>query len=84
MLQCIQHFRRIEGVHMGKRWFDIKRFGLEFTRKIGYNRVESLTMMDPRKAIQIPSEVIAAGLEANTRADVDTEDSNIERYEYVK
>ncbi len=84
MLQCIQHFRRIEGVHMGKRWFDIKRFGLEFTRKIGYNRVESLTMMDSRKAIQIPSEVIAAGLEANTRADVDSEDSNIERYEYVK
>lgn len=30
MLQCIQHFRRIETIHTGMRWFDIKRFGLEF------------------------------------------------------
>jgi len=67
ILQCVQHFRRIETVHTGWRWFDIKRFGFEITHKIGKSRVETLTMLDPRKAVQIPTEVISAGLEPNPR-----------------
>ncbi len=67
ILQCVQHFRRIETVHTGMRWFDIKRFGLEITHKIGKSRVETLTKLDPRKAIQIPTEVLSAGLEPNPR-----------------
>lgn len=73
ILQCVQHFRRLETMHMGMRWFDIKRFGLEFTRKIGKNRVETLTMMDPRKANQIPNEVTAAGLQPNKRPESNSE-----------
>lgn len=69
ILQCVQHFRRIETIHTGWRWFDIKRFGFEITHKIGKDRVERLTMLDPRKAIQIPTEVISAGFEANPRID---------------
>mgnify|MGYP000547270693 CR=1 FL=1 len=64
-IQCTQHFRRIETVHMGMRWFDIKRFGLEFTRKIGKTREETLSLDDPRRAIQLPASVVAAGLQAN-------------------
>lgn len=66
-LQCIQHFRRIETIHTGMRWFDIKRFGLEITHKIGKDRVETLTKLDPRKAIQIPTDVLSAGLQPNPR-----------------
>lgn len=73
LLQCVQHFRRLETIHTGMRWFDIKRFGLEITRKIGKDRVEVLTKMDPRKANQIPSEVIAAGHQPNKRIPVSSE-----------
>lgn len=66
-MQCIQHYRRIETIHNGMRWFDIKRLGLSFTHKIGKNRVERLYTMDPRYAIQIPSEVISAGFDVNPR-----------------
>ena len=77
ILQCVQHFRRIETIHTGWRWFDIKRFGLEITHKIGKDRVEHLTMLDPRKAIQIPSEVIAAGFEPNPREEASEDDVEV-------
>lgn len=83
ILQCIQHFRRIETIHTGMRFFDIKRYGLEFSRKIGADRVETLTMLDPRKAIQIPTEVIAAGLEPNKRINQEVANA-IEKFEIAK
>ena len=71
MLQCIQHFRRIEMIHTGMRWFDIKRLGLEFDRKIGKDGQDHLGIFDERKAIQIPAEVVAAGIKANPRPSVE-------------
>ena len=68
MLQCIQHFRRIETIHTGMRWFDIKRFGLEFDRKIGKDGTDHLGVFDDRKAIQIPAEIVATGMQQNPRA----------------
>lgn len=67
VLQCIQHFRRIEQIHTGMRWFDIKRLGLEFDRKIGKSEVDHLGVFDERKAMQIPAEIQAAGITANPR-----------------
>lgn len=67
MLQCIQHFRRLEMIHTGMRWFDIKRYGLEFDRKIGKDDVRHLGIFDERKAIQIPAEIVAAGMQQNPR-----------------
>ncbi|MDE7408661.1 MAG: RagB/SusD family nutrient uptake outer membrane protein [Muribaculaceae bacterium] len=73
MLQCIQHFRRIEMIHTGMRWFDIKRLGLEYDRKIGKDEVDHLGIFDERKAVQIPAEIIAAGMQRNPRpSDDDT------------
>ncbi len=69
-LQCVLHYRRIETVYDGYRWFDIKRYGLEITHKIGRDRVEVLTMDDARKAFQIPAEVISAGLTPTDRRPV--------------
>ena len=67
-LQCVQHFRRIEFIHRGMRWFDIKRFGLSFKHVIGKDaRVETLQVLDPRLALQIPNEIIAAGIDPNNR-----------------
>lgn len=67
VLQCIQHFRRIEQIHTGMRWFDIKRLGLEFDRKIGKDGVDHLGIFDERKAMQIPAEIQAAGIKSNPR-----------------
>ena len=67
LLQCVQHFRRIETVHKGDRWFDLKRFGIEIEHRIGTNRIEKLVVGDKRWAIQLPYEVWIAGLEKNER-----------------
>ena len=67
-MQCLQHFRRIQMIHMGNRWFDIKRFGFSYNHKMGINDVYTLEVLDPRYAIQIPNEVIGAGLEPNPRS----------------
>ena len=75
-LQCVQHFRRIETVHKGDRWFDIKRYGIELTHRIGTNRVETLTLNDKRRAIQLPYEVWIAGLEKNVRDEIPNGDVN--------
>lgn len=71
MLQCIQHLRRIETIHKGMRFLDIKRFGIEIAHKIGnkiapqYHTMDYLTLDDPRRAVQIPAEVVAAGMQPN-------------------
>lgn len=66
-LQCVLHFRRIETIFDGYRWFDIKRYGIEIEHKIGQSRVETLTKDDPRRALQLPAEVIAAGMTPTIR-----------------
>lgn len=66
-LWCVLHFRRHETIFEGLRWFDIKRFGIEITHNIGRDRVETLKLGDPRRALQIPSAVINAGIEQNDR-----------------
>ncbi len=75
-LQCVQHFRRIEFMFRGMRWFDIKRYGISFSHVIGKDaRVVTLNpdieagVLDHRLALQIPNEVIAAGIDPNNRID---------------
>lgn len=66
-LQCVLHFRRLETIDDGLRWFDIKRYGIEITHHIGASRIETLTYNDGRRALQIPPEVITAGFAPNVR-----------------
>lgn len=69
VLQC----RRILTLHEGLRWFDIKRYGIEVPRfqiqSDGSTVVvlDVLKVDDLRKAIQLPQDVIDAGLVANPR-----------------
>jgi hypothetical protein len=71
-IHCLLHIRRIETVFEGLRWFDIKRFGIVIYRRYldANNAVtvtDSLTVDDPRRAIQLPQDVINAGLPPNPR-----------------
>ena len=67
-IDCVLHFRRLERILEGHRWFDIKRYGIELSRKVGREQtLISLPYDDNRRAIQIPSDVIGAGLEENPR-----------------
>jgi tetratricopeptide (TPR) repeat protein len=71
-LHCLLHFRRIETIAEGLRWFDIKRFGIVIYRRYldANNQVtvtDTLTADDPRRAVQLPQSVIGAGLEPNPR-----------------
>lgn len=73
MLQCLLSFRRVETLHQGLRWFDIKRYNIEIPRvEIGKNgkpskNLDWLKQNDPRMAVQIPTSIVAAGLPANPR-----------------
>lgn len=68
VLQC----RRILTLHEGLRWFDVKRYGIEVPRyqiqSSGAVKVlDVLKKDDPRRALQLPQDVISAGVEANPR-----------------
>lgn len=68
VIDCVLHFRRLERVMQGERWFDIKRYGIELTKIAGVNAdTLFLPWNDPRRAVQIPDDVVHAGLEANPR-----------------
>lgn len=71
LVQCVLHMRRIETFEDGWRWMDIKRYGIEIEHKQGLNPADKLTWDDPRRAIQIPQEVILSGLQANPRVNAE-------------
>ena len=74
LLQCILHLRRIMTIHEGLRMQDVKRYGITIYRRnvrSNYKITEVTDTMearDPRLAIQLPQDVINAGLPANPRA----------------
>ena len=67
LIQCILHMRRLETLQEGRRWEDIKRYGLEITHNREGQAPDVLTVDDPRRAFQLPFDVISAGLPANPR-----------------
>lgn len=64
-LQCVLHFRRCETVYEGTRWDDVKRYGIDLSHRIDKKVVEKMSYNDVRRAIQIPADVISAGLPGN-------------------
>ena len=73
MIQLVLAMRRYETLHEGKRWFDIKRWGIEIPRRVmngdgvPVKIVDWLVVDDPRRAIQIPQKVREAGYTPNPR-----------------
>ena len=76
LLQCVLALKRVESLGLGLRWFDLKRYNIEFDRRIinaagrPAKKTDTLVMDDPRRAAQIPPKVRAAGLEPNPRGTV--------------
>jgi hypothetical protein len=66
-IHCALHFRRIETLHDGLRWQDIKRYGIEIEHVQGKDPARKLVWNDDRRAIQLPQEVIVSGMTANPR-----------------
>lgn len=60
MINAVLHARRVEGLHEGVRWLDIKRYGLSYEHNVYNEEPIKLEPNDPRKAVQIPSQVLAA------------------------
>lgn len=70
VIYCCLQLRRIETIHDGLRWMDLKRYGIEITHKQGIMPEKRMLWNDDRYAIQLPQEVILAGLKANPRDNV--------------
>ncbi|MCM1502265.1 MAG: RagB/SusD family nutrient uptake outer membrane protein [Bacteroidales bacterium] len=70
---CILYIRRVEFMQCGMRWFDVKRYGIEVYRRTistsfaVSNVADCLTVDDERRALQLPKDVITAGLTPNPR-----------------
>ncbi len=79
LIQALLLIRRIEFLHEGMRWFDIKRYGIKIYRRLiitSLNALEltdSMEYRDPRQAVQLPFEVRSAGLQPNPRTSTATE-----------
>lgn len=78
MLQALIFMRRYQFLHEGMRWFDTRRFGITVYRYLLDEDDETVVQItdqisdengtpDPRRALQLPSDVISAGLTPNPR-----------------
>lgn len=77
MIHAILSLKRLQFFSTGMRWFDVKRYGIEITRRVApaiFNGTHTfdvgdntLKVRDPRRAIQLPQDVISAGLTPNPR-----------------
>lgn len=67
LIQCVLHLRRVETVHEGLRWLDIKRYGIEISHNRDGETPDVLTKDDLRRAWQLPQDVISAGVPGNPR-----------------
>jgi len=76
LVWCCLHFRRIENIHDGWRWMDLKRYGIEISHIVGTNPADVLTWDDDRRAIQLPQTVLVAGMTPNPRKDAQVTESS--------
>ena len=67
MIYVVLLMRRITTIYQGQRWLDIKRWGIEFTHHLDGEDNLVFKAGDLRGAIQLPYDVIEAGLEPNPR-----------------
>jgi len=72
LIQFVLQMRRLETLMQGMRFIDIKRYGIEFEHPISGEDPVVFTAGDLRGAVQLPIDVITAGLQANPRADSTT------------
>lgn len=71
-LHFLLYTRRYETLFTGLRWFDVKRYGIEIYRRTMRSGQfgsagEMLKVRDNRCALQLPADVISAGITPNPR-----------------
>lgn len=75
-MNCINDFRRYETAWTGLRFFDLKRLGIPYSHVFGPENITyTLRAHDPRLAIELPQEVLLAGLEESQPQREDTKDA---------
>lgn len=73
MLHFVLLLKKVEGLGLGTRWFDVKRYGIEIVRReMGSDGnplklLDVLKVDDPRRALQVPVKVSDAGYAKNPR-----------------
>jgi len=73
LLQCILHLQRILTIQEGQRMQTVKRYGITIHRRsLDKSQAllevrDSMAAGDPRQAIQLPPDVISAGMTPNPR-----------------
>ena len=67
IIQFILHMRRLETIFQGLRFADLKRYGIEYIHKVRGEDPVLHKAGDLRDAVQLPIDVITAGLEPNPR-----------------
>ena len=82
LLQFLLHLRRLESVRYGHRFYDLKRYGIEFAHPISFEDPIVFITGDLRGAVQLPNTVIAAGLEPNPRMTAEEIKAYIEKTKY--
>lgn len=66
---CVLHMRRVETLHDGMRYFDIKRYGITITHKFGYPATYyTMSLEKDNYAVELPQEAIEAGQKPNYAA----------------
>ena len=72
-MNALNYFRRFETNFTGMRFFDLKRWGMEYSHEYGLdNEVYYLKWNDPRRALEVPEDAIASGLEPSRPLTVDS------------
>lgn len=67
-MNAINDMRRYETAYTGLRFFDLKRWGMEYSHEYGPENVKyEMKWNDPRRAIEIPQEVLAAGMTSSRK-----------------
>ena len=74
VLRCVLHFRRVETMFEGLRWFDIKRYGITvhhaYRGPQDYDITHDyLLWNDPRRVVKVPYNVKDAGYDPDKGAD---------------
>ena len=82
LLQFLLHLRRLESVRYGHRFYDLKRYGIEFAHPISFEDPIVFITGDLRGAVQLPNTVITAGLEPNPRMTAEEIKAYIEKTKY--
>ncbi len=75
ILQLVLYMRRVTTMFQGLRFMDLKRYGIEYEHYLENEDALTFTAGDLRGAIQLPNDVIEAGLQANPRLNRDEQEA---------